>query len=65
MAEVQPVGRFRLVQSQLRIRNVLAVLISHTPGSVLSISTVRPANSLPREIWPLVPTRFTDAVIHR
>ncbi len=43
---------------------VRAVLISHTLGSVLSISTVRPANSLPREIWPMVPTRFTDAVMH-
>jgi hypothetical protein len=41
-----------------------AVLISHTPGSGLSISTVRPANSLPREIWPLALTRFSDAVMH-
>jgi hypothetical protein len=43
---------------------VRAVLISHTPGSGLSISTVRPANSLPKEIWPLAPTRCTDAVMH-
>jgi len=43
---------------------VRAVLISHTPGSVLSIRTVSLANSLPREIWPLVPTRFSDAVMH-
>ncbi len=31
---------------------VWAVLITQTPGSVLSISTVRPANSLHREIYP-------------
>jgi GDP-L-fucose synthase len=32
---------------------VWAVLITQIPGSLLSITTVRPANSLPREICPL------------
>ena len=40
---------------------VWAVLITHTPGSVLSISTVRPAYSLPSEIWPLTPTCFATS----
>ena len=38
---------------------VWAVLITQTPGSRLSITTVRPANSLPNEICPLAPTRLT------
>jgi hypothetical protein len=35
--------------------------MTHTPGSLLSISTVRPAYSLPREIWPLTPTCFATS----
>ena len=42
---------------------VCAVRISYTPGSLLSISTVRPVYSLPSEIWPLAPTRLIDAII--
>jgi hypothetical protein len=35
-----------------------AFLTIQTPGSSASTVTVRPANSFPKEIWPLAPDGF-------
>lgn len=44
------------MQPELAVRDGLRRFDHPDPDSLLSTITVRRANSLPREIWPLVPT---------
>ena len=59
---IETSGGFRLCNQSSLSGMVWAVLITQTPGSLLSTTTVRPANSLPKEIWPLAPTCFTTCL---